>query len=107
MNADAPSVPSSGSVAVPEKLIVWPAMNLPLVSPELMAIVAVGAWFAVTVSVAALLVTEPAELVTVTRYCPASAASTVVRFRVAVVAPDTPLPSARFCHAVPSNFCHW
>ena len=57
-------MPSSGSVPVPEKLIAWPAMNLPLVSPELMVIVPVGAWFAVTVSVAALLVTEPAELVT-------------------------------------------
>ena len=30
-------------------------MNRPLVSPEVMAIVPVGAWFAVTVSVAALL----------------------------------------------------
>jgi len=37
------SVPSSGSVAVPEKPIGWPAMNLPLVSPELIVIVADGA----------------------------------------------------------------
>src|SRR5207248_11206884 len=107
VKAAAASVPSSGSVAVPEKVIVRPATNFPLVSPEVMVTVAVGAWLGVTVKVAALLVADPAAFVTTERYCPASAASRGPRVRVAVVAPETPLPLARSFQVVPSNFCHW
>src|SRR5262245_44514147 len=64
LNAMGPNVPSSGSVALPEKLICWPAINLPLVRPPLMVMFGVlGAWLAVTVNTAALLVAVPAVLV--------------------------------------------
>src|SRR6185295_2538102 len=65
VNAPGGSAPSSGSVAVPENVKLWPPRyNVPAAGA---VIVPVGAALASTVSVAELLVTEPELLLTRTR----------------------------------------
>src|SRR5262245_44600745 len=62
----------------------------------------VGAWpTTLTVSGGGLLVADPAELVTMTRYCPASDCVVLPIMNVDAVAP------AMFVQAMLISFCHW
>src|SRR5262245_50234078 len=61
-----------------------------------------GAWpTTLMVSVAGLLVADPAELVTMTRYCPASNCVVLPIVKVDDVAP------VMFAQAMLMSFCHW
>jgi hypothetical protein len=96
VKAEAGSMPSSGSAPVPEKVKLSPAVYSVLWAGAVM--VAVGASFAVTVSVAELLVTLPESLLTTTRkVAPSSASVTPLMVKLEAVAPAmfTPLR------------CHW
>ena len=77
VNAEPPSAPSSGSLAVPVKAITSPARYIAPPAGEVTVIWAVGGRFAVAVSTASALVAEPEALLTTTRNrAPSSVADT-------------------------------
>ena len=85
------SVPSSGSVALPAYEIVSPALYEPPVIGTLIA--GTGGRLLVTVSLAALLVTDPDAFDTITRNCaPSSAACAPLSVYEDPVAPAMSAP---------------
>src|SRR5262249_14099635 len=83
---------------VTEKFAGWPTFTVRFVGCWVM----IGAWpTTLTVSVAGLLVADPAELVTMTRYCAASNCVVLPIVKVDEVAP------LMFAQAMLICFCHW